>query len=101
MSVREVSDEKGRKYMAHVDDSVPPGGYIVIGPPEGLVDELGLPEPVATRLHNILFDRKIYKFQDLSRNGVAFAVMQELYSVDTQKLAEAFAKFEKEEMVGG
>lgn len=96
MTIREVIDENGRKYTAHVSDDVPPGAYIVIGPPEGLVDTLGLPEPVATRLHNILYDRKIFKFKDLSANGMAHAIMQELYSLDTQKLAEAFAKFETE-----
>ena len=92
--IREVVDEKGRKYQAHTDDSNPPGGYIVIGPPEGLVDTLGLPDHVATRLHNILYERKLFNLKSLSGRGIAHSVIQELYSVDAQKLSDAFLNFE-------
>ena len=64
------------------------------------MDELGLPEPQATRLHNILFDRRIFTYSDITKKNVAMGVLQELYSVDAQKLAEIFANFEKEP-VGG
>lgn len=100
MKVEEIKDEKGRKYAAHISPDIPAGAYIPIYPPEGLVDTLGLPEDMATRLHNILYDRKITSFKDISAKGVVQGIMQDLYSVDAQKLAEAFAKFEKE-TVGG
>lgn len=100
MSQTEVTDEKGRKYWVHTSQDIPAGGYIVIGPPEGLVDELGLPEPFATRLHNILYDRKIFNYKAASANGALKGALQDALSVDTQKLAEAFAKYEQE-TVGG
>lgn len=89
-----------RKYLALVSPDEQQGAFVVIGPPEGLVDELGIPEPQATRLHNILYDRKIFKFQDVARPNVAIGVIQELYAVDAQKLVEMFMNFEKEP-VGG
>lgn len=98
--LKEVTDEKGRKYKAYVDPSAPPGAYVVVGPMEGLVDTLGLPDEVATRLHNILYDRGILDFKSLSRNGVAQAVIQELFSLDAQNLVSAFLKFENENTGG-
>lgn len=94
--IKEVIDEKGRKYKAYVDPGIPTGAYIVIGPLEGLVDTLGLPEEVATRLHNILYDREILDVKSLSRRGIAQAVIQELFSVDANRLMDAFMKFENE-----
>jgi len=99
MSNAEVIEE-GRKYQVLQSEDIPPGGYIKLGPPEGLVDTLGLPEEIATRLHNILYDRKLFTYKDISRPGAAFGAMQEALSVDAQKLAEAFALYETEP-VGG
>lgn len=90
----------GRKYWAHVSEDVPPGAYIVVGPPEGLVDSLGLPEPVATTLHNILYDRKIFTFKDISARGIAQGIVNEIMLFEAQKLTEAFANLERE-TVGG
>ena len=94
--IKEVTDEKGRKYKAYVDPGIPTGAYIVIGPLEGLVDTLGLPEEVATRLHNILYDRGILDLKSLSTRGTAQAVIQELFSVDANRLMDAFLKFESQ-----
>ena len=86
----------GRKYLAHVSPDEQQGAFVIVGPPEGLVDELGLPEPLATRLHNILYDRKIFTFRDVSKPNVAQGVLQDALQFDTQKLVEAFSNYEKE-----
>lgn len=95
MTQREI-ERNGRKYLAHVSPDVPEGAYVVIGPPDGLVDELGLPEPFATTLHNILFDRKIFTYADASRPKVMMGVLQETLGIDAQKIIEKFYLFEKE-----
>ena len=92
---------QGRKYLAHVSpEAGTPGATIIIGPPEGLVDELGLPEETATRLHNILYTRRLFTYHDISRPGAALGALQEALNVDAQKLAEKFAAYETE-TVGG
>lgn len=99
MSEKEVVEE-GRKYWVQVSEDVPTGAYVKIGPPEGLVDTLGLPGDIATRLHNILYDRRLFTYKDISRPGAAIGALQEALSVDAQKLAEAFAQYETE-TIGG
>lgn len=69
--------------------------HIILGPPEGLVEELGLPEPLATRLHNILCDRGLLTYKDVAQNQrVLLGALQEALMIDVQKLAEAYFKFE-------
>lgn len=81
----------GRKYMAYVSPDEQNGAFIVIGPPEGLADTMGLPEPFATRLHNILFDRRIFSYKDIvAGKNTAVGIMQEALSLDVQKLVEAY-----------
>jgi hypothetical protein len=87
--------ETGRLYKAYQDGDV----LITIGPPEGLVDSLGLPEPFATTLHNILYNRGIFTYADASKPRALVGALQEALSLDSQRLAEAFSKFEKEEVV--
>lgn len=72
---------------------------LIIGPPEGLVDELGLPEPFATNLHNILYRRRIFTYTQASRNGVLQGALQEALTIDAQRLTEAFKNYETEEVV--
>jgi len=87
----------GRKYMAYVSPDEQQGGYVVVGPPEGLVDSLGLPEPFATTLHNALFDRGLYNYKAIAANQkVAVGVIQEVLGMDAQKLVQAFFQFETE-----
>lgn len=91
----EHTDEKGRKYQALRDGD----GLIVLGPPEGLVDSLGLPEPFATTLHNILFRRSIFNAAAVSKNpNQLIGALQEAYRLDVQKLTEAYVNYEKEEV---
>lgn len=95
MDIQEVIQED-RKYRAYVSPDEQMGAYIIIGPPEGLVDALGLPEPSATKLHNILYDRGIFTYEDACKRNVLTGVFQELFSVDIQVLMEEFSKYEKE-----
>ena len=67
-------DGRGRKYDAWKGDS---DLVVLIGPPEMLVDELGLPEPFATRLHNVLHSRGLFNSRDVSRSKELFAALQE------------------------
>ena len=93
--------ENGRKYRAFVSQDVPTGGYVIIGPPENLVDELGLPEPFATRLHNILYDRGILTVKDATRPNVITGALQEAYQVDAQKIVEKFFLLARETLATG
>jgi len=75
---------------------------IIIGPHEGFVDILGLPPEVATRLHNILYRRKIYSYTQAARHPQdVIGSIQELYQLDAQKLLEALHRFEQETVEGG
>lgn len=86
------TDEKGRKYQAYSS----PTGVIIIGPPEGLVDQMGLPEPFATKLHNILFDRGLFNYESVSRQpNILIGALQEALTIDTQRLLEFYFKYEK------
>ena len=85
------TDSKGRRYRAFKNGE----DVIVSGPPEGLVDSLKLPEPFATKLHNILYDRGIYTFADISRNPNNLkGALQEALTLDMQILSEAFFNYE-------
>ena len=86
----------GRKYQAYVSPDEQQGAYIIIGPPEGLVDEFGLDSERATKLHNILYDRGIYTYADAIRKGVLAGVLQELFSMDVQLITDAFSRHEQE-----
>jgi len=74
--------------------------HIILGPPEGLVESLNIPEPFATRLHNILCDRGLLTYKDVARNQkVLQGALQEALNLDVQRIAEAYFKFEKETTV--
>lgn len=98
MNVAEVILD-GRKYRAYVSNETTSGTHVIIGPPEFLVDSLGLPLETATRLHNILYDRGIMKYEDAAKRGVLPGVMQELFALDAQLLLEKFNEFQKESVV--
>lgn len=93
MEVDEFVDNDGRKYKAYKQGE----DHLIVGPPEGLVDELGLPEPFATKLHNILYRRGLLGYADAVKqvNGLLGA-LQEALGLDVQKLTEGFFMYEKE-----
>lgn len=88
---------EGRKYLVRRSPDGQQGAYIIAGPPEGLVDTLGFPEPIATRLHNILYERGIFTASDANKKAREIVgALQEAYLVDAQRLIEEFANIEKE-----
>jgi len=88
--------QNGRKYKAYVSPDEQMGAYAVIGPPEGLVDELGLPEPFATRLHNTLYERGIMNAKDATRPNAVSGALQEALQVDAQTIVERYFLVERE-----
>jgi len=93
MKIIEHVDKIGRKYKAYGDGD----GVVIIGPPEGLVDEIDLPEPFATRLHNIMYVRGLFCYKDVvMAKGSLLGALQEALSIDVQNLSEKFFSYEKE-----
>jgi hypothetical protein len=90
------TDENGRRYDAwkSANDMV-----IIIGPPEGVVDAIGLPEPFATRLHNCLHARGVFTLREASKTNILLGALQDALSIDVQRLNEAYFRYEEE--VGG
>lgn len=89
MEKKEI-ERDGRKYIVLVEGD----NEIVVGPPEGMVDELGIPEPAATRLHNILFSRGLLTFKDLAhQKNAALGAVQEALMIDAQRLTEAYYRY--------
>jgi len=89
MEQQEFTDERGRKYKVLMEGDQ----MIPIGPPD-IVDVLELPEPVATRLHNILYQRGLFSYKDIAAGKNALGALQEALSIDVQRLVEAFYRFE-------
>lgn len=92
-------NEKGRKFLVELPEGVDRSEAemgIFIGPPD-IMDSLGLPEDLGTRLHNILFDKKLFTNADVKKRPKAlFGVLQQALKVDAQRLHEAFVNYEQE-----
>jgi hypothetical protein len=82
----------GRLYEAKQDGD----HRVIIGPPEGLVDAMKLPEPFATNLHNALYSRHIYTFREAQNHRGIQGALQEALQLDVQKLTEIFLNYETE-----
>lgn len=93
MELKTITHENGRKYEAMVSGDQ----AIIIGPPEGLVDMLNLPEPFATKLHNVLHQRGILNYQTVAhRSKELQGVFQEVLLVEAQTLLAAFFQYEND-----
>ena len=93
METKEITDERGRKYLARVEGDF----RIIIGPPEGLVEVLGLPEPFATHLHNVLYERGMLSYAEVRvKPQNLMGALQEAFALDVQKLSEAFFNYSRE-----
>ena len=87
------TDERGRKYLVKLadetDDSEAHMG-IPIGPPD-IADALGLPEPFATRLHNILFDRQLWSIKEVTKQkNCLVGALQAALQIDVHTLHNAY-----------
>lgn len=99
MRVVDYVDERGRKYRVRLPDGAKDSEAekgIPIGPPD-VVDHLGWPDPLATRLHNALFDHQLWDVHVARKNPkLLFGMLQRVLKVDVQILMEAFRNLEKE-----
>lgn len=97
MKAVDYTDEHGRNYRVRLPDDVDDNEAdrgIPIGPPD-VVDKLGLPEPIATRLHNELHRRRLWTLHDLERRPRDITgALQAAYRVDAQRLMEAYHEWE-------
>jgi hypothetical protein len=92
----DYTDAAGRTYrIAPIDGIDDLALYPVIGPPPGLVDALGLAEPVATRLHNELHRRALWRLRDAQRRpqDVQAALMAAIRN-DLQSIVGQYATLE-------
>lgn len=90
---RQTIEIDGRSYEALIEGE----NTIILGPPEELIATLGLPEPLATNLHNILHRRRLLNYQEVcKRPKELIGALQEALGLDAQKLQEAFFKIEQE-----
>ena len=91
----EYIDELGRKYLVKLADAVPDSEAhmgIPIGPPD-VVDELGLPEPFATKVHNLLYDRKLWSIKEVqAQRNCLVGVLQAALQIDVHTLHNAYAE---------
>lgn len=95
MEIKEITQD-GRKYKAYVSPDEQSGAFVIIGPPENMTDELGLPADIATKLHNVLYERGVFTYADAAKKNVLIGVIQEVYLLEAQRLLEQFANYEKE-----
>lgn len=72
---------------------------IPVGPPD-VVDALGIPEPLATRLHNQLHRRGLFTLADARRKqGGLLGALQAALKVDAQIMMQAFIDHEERDPV--
>ncbi len=94
----DYTDDRGRNFRTLLPDDAPDSEAnmgIPIGPPD-VVDYLGLPEPLATRLHNILHERGLFDVKTLQKNDTAIVgAWQAALRVDANRLYQAFVESEK------
>ncbi|NIM48324.1 MAG: hypothetical protein GTO22_03545 [Gemmatimonadales bacterium] len=100
----DYADERGRMYRVLLPPDAPDeeaSSGIPVGPPD-VVDAVGLPEPMATRLHNLLHKRGLFDVKTVRRTPQALqSAIQSAYRVDVHILMQAYIESEKETPVIG
>lgn len=84
-------DDEGFKWRVKIPgfDMAHPERGIVIGPPD--FSFLDLPSETHKRLHNAMYDRKLFTLHDLRGRGQdIFAALQSAYRVDVARITEAY-----------
>ena len=98
MRALNYTNDNGRTYRVNLPDDAPdedaPMG-IPVGPPD-VVDYLGLPEPLATRLHNLLHEKELWDVAALRKRPQALmSIWQAALKMDVNRLHQAFIESEK------
>jgi len=97
--MREVThiDSRGNMFLVRLPDDAPDSDAeygIVIGPPD--LAALELPTPIAVRLNNQLFMRKLFTLREATkRSNELFAALQAALRVDVQQLLNLYAELPK------
>lgn len=98
----DYEDSQGRRWRVSLPDSVSDehaASGLLIGPLP-IVDSLSLCEPFATRLHNELHRRKLWRLRDIQmRTGELHAAILSALRLDAQTIEAEFARLEKSEDV--
>lgn len=85
-------DDAGRKWDVMLPDGAPISDAAMglhVGPPP--VDELGLPEPWATRLHNELHARNVFTVRDAeTRRQDILAAIIATFKIDVQQIVDIY-----------
>lgn len=94
----DYEDERGRKYRVKLPHGVPEAEAekgVPVGPPD-VVDELGLPEPFATRLHNMLFKHQLWTINEVRKKPkILFNALQVAMKTDINILMAAYMDLER------
>lgn len=85
-------DSDGRKTLVEIPESSPDSDAVyglVIGPPS--LESLGLPIELEVALHNELFVRGIYTFEDAKRHRMdIIAALQHALNLDVNRILEIY-----------
>lgn len=81
-------DPEGRRWRTLVPEGAPDADAslgIPAGPPD--LSSLGLPEDIEVRLHNALFERRLFDWTDVRKHGGDVTVaMQSALKLDVQRI---------------
>lgn len=98
MIQHDYTDERGRQYRVLLPAGVPESEIdkgIPVGPPD-VVDSLGLPEPLATRIHNKLFEKQIWNATEARKQpNVLQGILRSALMLDVHRLMEAFVDLDR------
>ena len=100
MSLKEVThtDKDGRMSVVRLPDSASESEShmgILVGPPS--LESLELPLDVEVRLHNQLFERKLFTLEDVRRkHGQLMAAMMAAFKPHTSSLMRIYMESKKE-----
>lgn len=94
--VEYLDTETGKLYLVELpdDQSEDMARFgVVLGPPDLNIDLGGF----ATRVHNELYYRKVFTFEDCRRRPMdVVSAVQQAVKLDAQVVTEAYYKYEKE-----
>jgi len=96
--MRKVEYERaGKKYLVDLPEGIENVDLgIPIGPPD-FVEILNIPEPFATKLHNEMFKRGLFRHDDLRRRPREVqAALQSALKLDAATIVNAYYEAEKE-----
>ncbi len=98
MIQHDYTDERGRQYRVLLPAGVPESEIdkgVPVGPPD-VVDKLGLPEPLATRLHNKLFEKRIWNATEARKQPrILQSILQSVLKLDIHQLMAAFVDLDR------